>query len=476
MSNTKTIFGKNEIVFTFFRYLTYGIQTTRGLILAYFLGPYFLGIYGYLMLYQQYLSYTNLGLNYSVNSELSLLKNGDSDERMKIINSSFSGVLIISMVLCLVAILFYFLRVQLFPFRDSHKYIFVILILTILTHFQQIFINIFRIDKKLKPIIVGELILSSGLLIVVPFFKGIDLVNAVFYVWVLILFGVVCLYRIVYGKKIAWETTKFKILLKSGIPLLVYAFSYYLMGLMVRTLIGAFYSVEIMGYFSFANNITTAVMLGLDTITWIIFPSVIAKLAIGNLDNDELCDYLVSFTNNLFVLVTVIVGFSIASLPILLFFLPKYKPVEFSLIVLLVNQIIFNSGFVFVSLCIARKMHKEMAVISLLAVGISAIISIFFCFYGFSYIWLVISNIIGSLCFINGLIYYVSKKFALQQATLRKSLSWYIQLILCSIILATLLKAYWLVLLLLGITLIFKFKSVKDLYVQLAKVLSNNVR
>ncbi|MBB2145925.1 oligosaccharide flippase family protein [Pedobacter sp. LMG 31464] len=466
MPEKKAIFGKKEIVFTAVRYFIYGLQTARGFILAYYLGPYFLGIYGYLMLYQQYLSYTNLGINYSVNSELAVLNENGTEERNKIINSAFTGIFFISAIIIFIGVIGYFFKISLFPVNQSYNYIKILIPLTILINFQQIFVNIFRIDKKLKPIIIGELILSLGLLTTVLFFKGIYLINAVFYLWVLLLIIINVFYLLIYGKRISFNTTRIKLLFKSGLPLLIYAFSYYLMSLMVRTLIGAFYPVEVMGYFSFANNITTAIMLGVDTITWIIFPSIIAKLGDIAIGQEELKSYLISFTNKLVILVLCIVTLSILFLPILFYILPKYKPVEFSLVILLTNQIIFNSGFAFVSLCIARKMHKQMALISLLSVVVSTIFCVVFCYYKLSYIWLVVSNVIGSLCFINLLIYFISKNFKLQHIDLIKSFDWILQLLFCSIVMASVFQHYLLVLLFLMGIMLYKLSSFKELYIQ----------
>jgi O-antigen/teichoic acid export membrane protein len=467
MPNSKAIFGKNEVVFTLLRYLTYGFLTVRGFVLAFFLGPYFLGIYGYLMLYQQYLSYSNLGINYSVNSELAILGDNQKNERKKVINSAFSGIFFIALILFFISILIYFLKIDLFPFKNSYKYIFIIVILTILTHCQQIFVNIFRIDKKLKAIIIGELVLSISLLIVAVFFKGVELVNAIFYIWAVLLFLVILYYKFVYEEKISFDTSRIKLLLKLGLPLLVYAFSYYLMSLMVRTLIGAFYPTEVMGYFSFANNITTAIMLGLDTITWVIFPSMIAKMSDKELDKNDLCSYLVTFTNKLIVLVLCLVSFSIISLPILFKILPQYKSIEYSLIILLINQIVFNSGFVFTTLCIARKMHKQMAIFSLMSVMISTVLSLGFCFYKLSYIWLVVSNVIGSLCFINILLYFISKKFEISINKLRQTFNWGMQILFILIVVASIMESYFSILLLLFSMFLLKLNSVKELFNQL---------
>jgi O-antigen/teichoic acid export membrane protein len=412
------------------------------------------------MLYQQYLSYTSLGFNYSVNSELAILKDDSDEESSKLINSAFTGVFFIAFFLIIISLMGYGFQISLFPIEKSYQYIVLLAPLAVLINFQQIFVNVFRIQKKLTPIIIGEALLSIGLLIVVFFFKGLILVKAVFYCWIALLIVILFIYRLLYKSKISYDTSRIKLLLKSGLPLLIYVFSYYLMNLMVRTLVGAFYPTEIMGYFSFANNITTAIMLGLDTITWLIFPSVIAKLSDLTLAKDDLKKYLVAFTNKLSVLVLIITTLSILTLPLLFYFLPKYRPIQFSLVVLLINQVIFNSGFAFISLCIARKMHIKIAIISLISVFVGTAFSLFFCYYHFSYIWLVVSNIIASMFFLNVLVYYVAKKFELEYVELRKSFDVVLQLLLYSIVGACIFNLFWLVLGLLTCIVIFKLKSI----------------
>lgn len=454
---------KGEFYFIILRYFNFLLQALRGFALAYYLGPFLFGVFGYLMLYQQYLSYTNVGIQYSVNAELALITNSEENRKKNIIDSAFSLTLMIAIILFLIAFLINFYKIDLFPFDGSYKYSFILITLTILTHFQQIFINILRIKKKIKEIILSEILISVTILSVVLFFEGVNLVDAVFYTWAIILFCILGYFKYAYNKRINFNTCEIKLLLKIGLPLLIYNFSYYLMGLILRTLVGIFYPTIIMGYFSFANNITTAVMLGLDTITWVIFPVVIAKLADANLRNFELSNYLVSFTNKLVVIVLVVILVSVLGLPLLFLILPQYKMVEHSLMILLINQIIFNSAFAMISLCIARKMYKQIAIISLLSVFISGTISFLCSYYHFDYIWLVISNMIGGLIFINVLILFVSQKFNLSHSIIIKSFSWFLQLALLLAVIAAVLELYLVVVLILLTVIISKIKILKEL-------------
>ncbi len=427
-------------------------------VLAYFLDPFLFGIVGYIMLYQQYLSYSNLGINYALNSKLAILAINNDYEKANIINSSFFLTLCISIFLFLGALFLYINEVELFPYNNSYNYSFIIVLLTILSHFQQLFINILRIENKLKQIIWSEMIITIVNITVIFCFTGEELVNAIFYFWVIALFcSLIFLYKF-YGKNIKFSVSEFKSLFFTGLPLFVFNFSYYLPGLILRSFIGYFYPTVIMGYFSFANNITTAIMLGIDTITWILFPAIISKLADNSLSKSELSNYLVFLTKKIVFFIVLMVFISILGIPILFLLLPKYKLIETSLIILLLNQVIINSAFAFTSLCIARKMYFQLSIISLLTVFFN-IVSIFSISYlKLHYDFLVFSNFIAALCFVNLLILFVSRKFELKYSFLIKSFSWKLQILfLLNVILGLVFNPY-ITLISFVMIIIFKFK------------------
>lgn len=463
------LFSKKDIYFTIFRYFIFFLQALRGFVLAYFLGPFFLGIYGYIMLYQQYLSYSNLGIEYSVNSEVSVLDSNKIIEKQKLVNSAFTWTFYMSILLMLISAVIFLFRLELFPFENSYEYIFIIMLLTIFSHFQKIFINIFRIEKKLKPIIISEFITASSLLLIIFLFDGIHLINAVLYGWTLIVFLILIYFRYIYKLSISYNTTRIKLLFKIGFPLLIYAFSYYLMGLMTRTLIGVYYPLEVMGYFSIAVSITTATMLGLNTITWLIFPSLIKKMENLSSNTEQLTNYIIIVSNKIILVVLIIMTICILLLPVLFQILPDYKPVLFTLIILLINQLIFNAGYVFVTLCIERKMHLEIALISIISVLISTGFSLFFSELGYSYIWLAVCNVFGSFIFFNLLLLFVAKKIELDFYRIKKIFNWDIQLIIIASVIAALNEFYFIILLSFLIIGILKHNVVVNIYHQIVQ-------
>ena len=469
------LFSKSDLYFTIFRYGIFFLQAVKGFVLAYFLGPFFLGIYGFIMLYQQYFSYSNLGIEYSVNSEVAILDSNNIIEKQKLINSAFTWTFFMSILLMLISLVIFVSKIELFPFENSHAYIFILMLLTVFSHFQKIFVNIFRIEKKLKPIILSEFVTVSSLFLIIFLFDGIDLINATLYGWTLIVFLILIYFKIIYKTSISYNTSRIKHLFKIGFPLLIYALSYYLMSLMTRTLIGVYHPTEVMGYFTIAVSITTATMLGLNTITWLIFPSLIKRLNDIFLNKEQLTNYIITITNKIVVLVLIIISISILLLPVLFHILDEYKPVLFTLIILLINQLVFNVTYVIVTLCIARKLHLQIALVSVISVLISTLFSFLFSEFGYSYIWLAACNVFGNFIFVNLLIWFVSKKIELDFYRLKKIFDWDIQLIIISSVIAALNEFYLAILIFLLILGTLKHKIVIDIYYQIVQTAKKTI-
>jgi O-antigen/teichoic acid export membrane protein len=460
-------FGRKEFFFTIGRYIVYALQITKGFALAYFLGPFFLGIYGYFMLYQQYLVYSNLGVQYALNAELSISVNSSEKVKDDIANSAFTLTGFISGVLVIAALVIYVFKINIFPYENSYKYILPLVLLTCMGHFQEIFINIFRINKTLLPIIYTEFFIALVTLVIIPFFSKIDLINAVLGAWVLALAISMGLYLFLYKKKIRYNTVFLKPLFQAGVPLLLFIFSYNLMGLIIRTLISLFYGTDIMGYFAFANSLTTAIMLSFNSITWLMYPAVIAKLGDPELKGSELQAYLISFSRKLSLIVFAIIGLAILVMPVLFIFLPQYAPVKGALTILLLNQVVFNAGFALVSLAIGRKFHFQIAGVSLISVVACFVCGLIFSYFHFSIEWLAIANLLGSLFFLNIFIFFIAKKFSLSYKALLSSFDPLIQVIIFFCCVAAVMGMQYLVILLIIAAVIIKRKDCNELIGQI---------
>jgi len=467
-------FGRKEFYFTLGRYLVYAFQIAKGFALAYFLGPFFFGIYGYIMLYQQYLVYSNLGVQYALNAELSINSNSEQSVKNRIENSAFSMTVYIVLVLFILSLFVYFFKIEIFPYKDSYKYVFLLLILACLGHFQEIFVNIFRINKNLLPILYSDLFIAIATISVIPFFNGINLIDAVLWTWVISLSFTMFIYKILYKKRIRFDNSYIKSLFNAGLPLLLFIFNYNLMGLIIRTLISLYYDTTAMGLFSFSNSLTSAIMLSFNSITWLMYPAVISKLSDYDLKGIELEDYLIGFSKKLIFIVFAIICIAIIAMPLLFIFLPKYEPIKGALIILLLNQVVFNAGFAFVSLAIGRKSYYQIAAISLLSVIICFLFGSVFSFYKLPIEWLAIANILGSFFFLNFLILFIAKKYELSYVKILSGFEPILQIIIVTCCIAAVLGFQSLVIFLIIAALIIRRNDSKDLYYQIKNFLIKN--
>jgi hypothetical protein len=279
------------------------------------------------------------------------------------------------------------------------------------------------------------------------------LINALLSSWVAAMAIAMAFYLVLYKKKIRYNTVFLKPLFRAGVPLLLFIFSYNLMGLIIRTLIG--------------------IMLSFNSITWLMYPAVIAKLGDPVIRGIELQNYLISFSRKLSLIVFAIICLTIMVMPILFMFLPKYLPVKGALTILLLNQVVFNAGFGFVSLAIGRKFHFQIAGVSLLSVVMCFIFGLSFSYLHFSIEWLAIANLIGSLFFLNVFIFFISRKFSLSYKALLGSFDLLIQLIIFLCCIAVVLELQFVVIVLIVLALFVKRHDCMELFQLVVRRLSD---
>jgi O-antigen/teichoic acid export membrane protein len=392
--------AKPVVFFTASRYLSYALLFLRGMLIAKILGPYFFGIWGFITLYQQYLSFTTLGIQYSANTELSLLNPTDTKRRDALINSAVTLTVFIFLILMICALALQFYQLEIFKTEGSHKYIVLTFLIGALQNFRELFANIFRVFNEYWRIALGELLIAIVTLTTVFFYKDDNLILFLLISWaaslaVSLIFFMV---KVPFQLRFTLDRREVKHLFAVGIPLLLYSVSYYLMTLSSRTIISIYYDLEIIGYYTFANTITNATLLGLNAASWVFYPVILSKLKEGT-EESELCKTIHRVTNLYGVAVVFLVYISIIMSPLLYVFLEKYKPASQVLNILLLSQAVLSFGFVFNTLAIARKKHNQLAIISLSSTFLSAVLCLLFASLKMDFIWLALSTLVSFILY-----------------------------------------------------------------------------
>jgi O-antigen/teichoic acid export membrane protein len=363
---------KNKVVlFTSSRYLGFGLQFARGILAAKFLGPELFGVWGFLMLVQQYLAYSGLGIQYAVNAELATTKNVDTNERSELIGSSLLITTIISLIVFFIGLGIQSTGYPLFEKFNFNDYVLSICAIVSLYNLQQLFTNIYRVYGKLTHIAGTELISAIVPLVTVLIFKDSpELINLL--LGSLILSGLISNLIFLFNMpcKVIFRINNYQSrrLIAMGIPLLIYNFSHQLITTSGRTLVSNFYSLEDMGYYSFSNNITTGVMLGLNAVSWVFFPNILSRTH-ADIPNDEVFRVVEKIKDLYNISVFLVVFIVILISPLLFTFLPQFRQSLSSLNILLLAQAVLSASYGYNCVAIARKQQMKVAGIS----GISAV-------------------------------------------------------------------------------------------------------
>lgn len=405
-------FGKKELIFTFGRYISYFFQIVKGFLLAKILGPELFGVFGVFMLIKQYLVYSNLGIQYALNIKLSVDNNFDSEfsnNIKSIINSSFTLSVFTSLVLVLVSILLIYLKIDFnYDIPTSH-FVVGLLLVTILIHVQEIFLNVFRIKKEFYVILATEILISISAIVVILFFEGIELFYAVIIAWIIALLLSIFIFRFKYQYSIRWDVKMIKPLIIIGVPFLIYNFCFNLISMASRSVVAYGYEINEMGYFTFAVSLTTAIMLVFNSATWIIYPSLINKLSDKLLNVQDQQSLLLSITKKTISVLFILITTTMVLLPLVFFFFPEYLLSKKVIIILLINQLVINSGFALSSYLVGRNMFKLLIKSSIISLISCFILMLVLSYFKFDFSWIAFANLIGSFIYINYLIFITSK-------------------------------------------------------------------
>jgi len=252
----------------------------NALLIANYLGVFYFGIYGFASLLLQYLSYTNFGINYSLNVILSTEKEIDTRKVSEYLSVSIFVTTAISVVLIGLAVFCDLIGiVALFNKYILSDYYYIIIIIAILQYYNIVFITLFRIYGKLSEINFSYLILPIGQLLCIVLFKGEKLL------WAILINLIVTstLTLLIFLRKVpvkiklsfAISGQVVKTLFVRGLYLLTYNASFYFIIIAARTIVSYFYKVEEFSLFNFANSFTSAILIFIGSIEFLFYPKML---------------------------------------------------------------------------------------------------------------------------------------------------------------------------------------------------------
>lgn len=411
MGLVKKITSNKVLQYVFSRYFIYFIQFLNSLLIAVYLGPFYLGIWGFVNLVIQYCEQLNFGISQSFNALGAIHK-----EDKVYVSNLFSVTLICLGILGGLTGLLFFLNDALqLGFGEKYnfsQYAFVIMIAVILHYFIPAFLSLLRIYGNISIIAIVQSIQPVLVFLTLHFWKGEALLNML--VWTF-LFSfsisiVLCLIKAPIPIKI-WvnvDASLIKTLLKKALYLFLCTGCFYFILLSTKGLISINYSVEQFGYFTFAFALGNAILLLFKSFVFLIFPKVINRLA--HSESHEAMDVVNKARVDYVTLAHIVGHIAIIGFPIFVLLFPNYSEtvVVFNLIVL--SLVVYTHCFGYQELMIAKGRDRLLGYIAFFALIVNLLLAIFMIYVlKVSFEFVILSTMVAYLVFLSLLVYWSRK-------------------------------------------------------------------
>ncbi len=393
---------KNKVLFYLVsRYVTYGVQFITSLVIAVELGPYYMGIWGFVLLVLQYFQQIHFGIANSFNVLYVQHRNNEQECNNYIVNSL---ILLVYLSLFIFAFYLYFLFFGIESFEKYHagKYILWVCLIGILQYFVQFFINLFRVKNQLNRVTFCQSIIVFLNFGCICFFKGEVLIQ-----WLIagyVVGNLLCVIIAITSGSLPIKrktTINFdyqKIIIKKGLYLFLYNSCFYFIIISIRTIISGNYTVEEFGMFTFSFSLAHAILLILEALSFIIFPKVLGKLS-STIPKEV--EATISFLRKSYITSAhLLVYLALPVFPLVLHFLPKYEGAASSLNFIALSILMGTNSYGYLELLISRNREKTAAALSSFALFLNCIIALALVFVlkvDFSYV--IIATMITYLVF-----------------------------------------------------------------------------
>ena len=362
------------------RYLTFGIQFISSIYIAVKLGAYYFGIWSFVLLL------INIGnqFNWGIGNALNIIYVQNKNDQIKCRCYCFNAMLLTFLIM--IPVILFTLYERIFGIVYFQKYqlgnmIYGVALVICLNYVNTLLMNISRVKGHVFAIAFNQSVFPVLTLILMFCMNGITLLHFLLVSYVVAMLLSILLYCL--EGEAGWfgslDSALMREIWRKGIYLFFYNACFYLIALSTKLIISYHYSVEDFGYFAFAFGLANAVMMLIDSLTFLAFPKMIDMLC--RKDNAVILEKI-NFLRQYYT--TAIGGIVYAAIPccyFLLYFIPKYRCVfpYFTLILLVLA--IYSSCYGHNTYLLANNREQILAVCSGLALILNIFLTILFSSY-----------------------------------------------------------------------------------------------
>lgn len=373
--------------YLFSRYLTYFIQFVSSIFIARSLGPFYFGIWGFILLIINYFRIFDFGISNA--TSVLLVQNRDNKQKESLISTnSIFLVSLLGLIITLFAVYYYFFGFALFDKYHLNNYFYLICIIGILSNYNVLLMSIYRVNNSLKEISIYQSVIPLLCFAALFLFKDNALLIALVFSY--IIGNVYSLVLFIKNKKIpklsVLDKETMKQIFSKSLFLFFYNVSFYLIIVSIRTLISIYYSVEEFGYFSFAYSLANSILLFLQALTFVIFPKVIHKLKDNNYA--EINKLILNIRDSYVTLSFGLIFLGTILYPVLLYFVPKYADTYDVICYCALATVLYTNSFGYGSFLMAQNKERLLAALAFgcLAVNIGIAYILIDCNLGYQFV------------------------------------------------------------------------------------------
>lgn len=393
------------------RYVIFFIQFIGSMFIASRLGPYYMGIWGFLLLILQYYSFVSIGADYSISILLVQNKNNKESEQ-EIVSSSFliEGVQV--SIIVLFSLITSIFTISYFEKYSFSSYIWLVCIIAGLTQFNGLFMAIYRIRNDIKKMLFYQGIIPFFALIMTFIFSKSNLVyflliiyiigNLLAFIYFIIGFRQFSLMRL--------SKTMMSVLIRKGFFLLLFNMCFYFIIISIRTIVSSHYSIKEFGLFTFAFTIANSVFLLLEGFTFLAYPKLLDTFTKTNELTAKPKLYYIRTT--FITLMHGIVYLAICFYPLLLSFIPEYKTALPLLNFITLSLLIKYNTVGYADTLVARDHEKKISKFSAIALFVNILIAIALIkIFNISLMYIIFSTGLAYLVYSFLVVYYGMKLY-----------------------------------------------------------------
>lgn len=371
----KHIFKNKVIWYVSSRYLTYGIQFLNAMFIAIALGPVYIAVWGFINLVLQYIAQLNFGVPYSLNVLLSINKD-DKERFQSLLSNSLFLFLILSVFILLVFGILYLSNTSMGMKYDFGKYELLVIFIAILSHFNSLFTNYFRVINKLWQIIILQSVTPIAMLTAYFFTTGESLLYLI--LWFMLAGQIIALLFFVFGCKLTFSRLKIDImksLLNKGLFLFIYNACFYLIMLSTRTVVSSNYEVMDFGFFTFSFTLANTIMLLFDSFSFLIYPKTINRFNKGN--REENIHILNLIRTNYITPIHLVMYLFLIIFPFVIKLFPQYGGIFKAFGLMAITIIFYSNCFGYSSFLIANGKERLLSMLAASTLIINIVIALF---------------------------------------------------------------------------------------------------